>query len=263
MRVDLAKGIAYVLLPLALALPASGEAQVFGAEEGLEITVGGGVDLVNQYVWRGFVWNGTPNIQPYLWVATEQLEFGGWASHSFDEAFHEQDFWLTYYFPGSRLGNLSLTINDYYENPDFGEDFFDFAGIGPCPEDESGYGTPGRCAQGAHTMEVVGEFSGAAQPIDLLFAYNFHNDPENAMYAEAAFRPLLGPLELRLTVGGVLRDSEWWYETEGTTLTNVSAGVSALLERGRFSAPLAAEVTYNPYFEETYFVARVGIAGEL
>lgn len=237
------------------------EAQYEPVDNSPEITYGAGVDVTSRYVWRGLGLSDDPNIQPSVWVTWNLLELGTWGSHSLDGEYHEQDFWATYYFPaGPGGGNLSLTVNDYYANPDFGADYFDFQGVGPCPAGEIGFGRPARCARGSHTLEVVGAYSSGRRPYDLLVAYNFHNDPEDAIYVEGSLRPEFAGFELRLTAGGVARKSEYYYGTDGAAVINLGAGVTRTLDLGPFSFPLTAEVIHNPHHEQTYYVARAGIA---
>lgn len=260
MAVEVRKGMGVLALGLALLAPSIAAGQ-FGEEEP-EIAVGASVDLVTSYIWRGLELSDEPNIQPSVWVAYGPLEVGTWGSHSIEADFHEQDFWVTYYLPENSAGSFALTLNDYYINSDFGEDFFDFSGTEEC-DPEEGVGDPPMCATGPHTLELAATFSPAAVPVDLLVAYNFHNDPQSAVYAEAFYGPSIGEYELGFTAGGVLGESQWYYGTDGAALTNLGASVARSMAAGRFSIPVGAQVIYNPDQEETYFVFAVGVAAEL
>ncbi len=131
-----------------------------------------------------------------------------------------------------------------------------------CGADE-GVGDPPRCASGPHTLELAGAFSASAIPLDLLLAYNIHNDPQSAPYAEAVFHPVVAGFELGFTAGGVLGESQWYYGTEEAGFTNLGASIGRSLEAGRFSIPLSAQIVRNPTFDETYYVLSAGISAEL
>ena len=234
------------------------DAQVVGPP-GYNAAFGGAVEGVNRYVWRGLELNGRPNVQPSAWVAWGPLEVGTWGSHSVEGDYHEQDFWVTYAFPRSRNGSLALTLNDYYAvTSDFGTDFFDYSGVVAC-DPEDAVGDPPRCAGGAHTLEVVGQYQLASIPLELLGAYNFHNDPENAVYAEAAVRPSVAGFQFGFVAGGVIGASEWYYGIEETALTNLAAGIARSVEFGGLSIPIGTDLVYNPHLEESFWVLRGGI----
>lgn len=218
-----------------------------------------GVDVANRYVWRGLQLNDDLTLHPYAWAVSGLLQFGTWGAHSAEGEFHEQDFWLTYFFPGGPAADISLTVTDYYINPEFGDDFFDFRGVGACPEGTIGFGRPPRCARGAHTVEVTGLLSSNRRPFDLLVAYNFHNDPEDSVYLEGTLRPVVAGFQLKAVAGGVAGRSENYYGTDGAEFVNLGAGIGRSINFGMFRLPLSAEVVHNPVSGETYYVARGGL----
>ena len=169
-----------------------------------EISFGVEVQGATRYVWRGLDLSNDVNLQPSLWVSNGALEVGTWGSHALDGGYHEQDFWLAYNLARGPGGNMLLTLTDYYANPEFGKDFFNFKGAGNCAEGEDGFGRLPRCAHGAHTIEMALSYSGQRSPFDLRAAYNFHNDPEDAVYLEGRIRPVVAGFELGLAAGGVV-----------------------------------------------------------
>ena len=245
----------------ALAQPVA--AQEYGEPNELPFSFGVAADVVSSYVWRGLEASADPNLQPSAWLTWGPLEVGTWGSYSLgDDGFREQDFWIAYYFPESSAGGFAIGLNDYYLSDDFGSDLFEFDGVADCPAGESGFGDPPRCAVGPHTTELFGSFTSATIPLNLLVAYNVHNDPENALYGEAAFTPAFNGFELTFVAGGVLGESEYYYGTDGAALTNLSAGIGRTLEVGSLFIPVGVDAIYNPHFEESFFVARAGIAFE-
>ena len=257
------KGIARLLIALMLALPAVARAQDAGEDEGA-VTVGASADLVSSYVWRGIQYSNRANLQPSVWLDKGAWELGTWGSHEFkgDDGFHEQDFWLTYSLPEASIGSLAVTLNDYFSTQDSQHNrFLDYSGVENCSADE-GVGDPPRCGTGNHTLEVVGSYSAPTVPIGLMVAYNFYNDPENALYSEASFTPEVAGFELGLTAGGVLRKSEWYYGVDKASFTNLGASIGRSLEMASFSIPLSAQIIRNPFLEETYYVLSAGVSAE-
>jgi hypothetical protein len=155
---------------------------------------------------------------------------------------------------------MLLTVTDYYANPDFGNDFFNFKGAGSCAEGEVGYGRLPRCAHGAHTVEMALSYSGQESPFDLRAAYNFHNDPEDAVYLEGRLRPVVAGFELGLAAGGVVARSEWYYKTDKAAIINLVASISRRVSVGRVSMPIIAEGIHNPDAGDSFFVIRGGLA---
>jgi hypothetical protein len=253
--------IAAVLTLLWQAGAGQATAQVFGpVQEESPISFGVSLDVASRYLWRGLNLSDDTNVQPSGWLAWGPFEVGTWGTHGVEGEYHEQDFWITYYLPAQRAGMFALTLNDYYVSSDFGNDFFDFEGVGVCDPDEQAYGVPPRCVGGPHTAEVVGSFISSAAPVDLLLAYNFHNDPEDAIYGQAAFRPSVLGFDLAFTVGGVLGESLRYYRTDGASVTNLSAGIGRSILGLPFDLPLSIEVVHNPHLDETYYMARAGVA---
>lgn len=234
-------------------------AQYGAIQDAPAFTVGASVDVVSRYVWRGLDLSDGINVQPSLWVARGLLEVGTWGSHHWEGNYHEQDFWISYRVPGGRSGDLALTITDYYTNADFGEGFFDFEGVGSCPVGVIGYGRPPQCARGAHTVEVAAAYNSNASPFDILVAYNFHNDPEDAVYLEGRLRPVVAGFEVAFTAGAVAGRSEWYYGTDGAAIINLGLGASRSVPIGPFELPVSAELIHNPHLGNTYYLARVGI----
>jgi hypothetical protein len=253
--------IAVTSFILLLCIPEKGAAQVFGpVPEAPPITLGVSVDLSSRYIWRGREMSDDANLQPSAWLGWGPLEIGTWGSHGLEDGYHEQDFWITYYFPAERAGMLAVTVNDYYISSDFAENFFDFEGVRRCEVGEPAYGSPPRCVGGAHTAEVVGSFISAMAPFDLLLAYNFHNDPENALYGQAAVRPSVAGFDLAFTFGGVLGRSLLYYRTDAAAVTNLSVGVGRSIRGLPIDLPLSVELVHNPNLGETYYMARAGVA---
>jgi len=250
-----------LLLVVSLVRPAATNAQVYGpVRQAPEISYGFSLDLASRYVWRGIKLSDETSLQPSAWISLGDLEIGTWGSHSLDDGYREQDFWATLYLGSTPAGVLALTVNDYYISSDFGSDLFDFEGVRACEPGEPAYGRPPRCRGGPHTTEVVASFTSRRTPFDVLVAYNFHNDPEGAVYAQASYRPSVLGFDFAFTGGGTLNESRLRYQADGASLTNLAAGVGRTIVGAPLDIPLAVEIVHNPEIGETYYVARAGVA---
>ncbi len=259
-----------VLLGLAaaiLAAPRSAEAQEWGIEERYTFGFGASLDLASGFVWRGIQFSDAANIQPGVWLTYGPFELGTWASRSLSGDFHEQDIWLTYYTPESATGQFYLTLNDYYIDDSeagigFPDDFFDYRGTAPCEEEDEGFGFPPRCARGMHYLDLTIGFQAAALPLEIVAAYNIHNDPEQSFYGEASLTPSVAGFDLGFTAGGVFGRSEWYYEADGASFINLAASAGRTIEIGNFSVPLMIQGIHNPSVGGVLYVARAGVAVE-
>jgi len=68
------------------------------------------VDLVSSYVWRGFLLEDRPNIQPIFGLAYKNLELGLFSSKSLSNPFYELDVFLSY----TPIKWLNITVTDFY-----------------------------------------------------------------------------------------------------------------------------------------------------
>ncbi len=93
--------------------PSQGE----GVLEGREITISGGVDFYDKYVWRGFTLDDDPVLQPGITVSGYGLSLSFWSSWGMvGSASDEADYILEY---SRQIGEVILSL---------GHTFYDFPG---------------------------------------------------------------------------------------------------------------------------------------
>lgn len=206
-----------------------------------------GFEVVNQYVWRGVLYDDGVNFQPYLMYSRNGFEAGVASSTSFTNDFNEIYFWAAYTLT---LNSLDLTLNvaDYYYEQGMGN-FLNFKGV------QSGEAT------GAHFVESSLELSGENTPFSLLFSGIIWNDPDHSMYAELGYHKTLGnETEATFNLGVALNESRDWYFNRKSGLINVSFGLSRSIRvTDNFSIPLSSQAILNPYSESFYVVLAVGL----
>ncbi len=200
---------------------------------------------VTRYVWRGFLYSSTFQIQPTASITLGSLEIGTWGSYGVDLDYKEQDQWITWSTDLPR-GSLALTINDYYFTDDF-SDFFDFHGV------ENG------AATGAHTLEAVVAYSGPERfPIELTLASTFYNDPRASVYAEIGYSASTSYFDWGAQAGYLLQDGGY-YETGDSGLANLSLSATRSLPAlGDRSPYVSGYLIRNQLLHRTYAVLEIG-----
>ena len=125
-----------------------------------------GSGIVSRYVWRGTDFGNSVSVQPSLNYSVGGLEVGAWASYPIlsditSLGSNENDLFIKY-----SIGNLGLTITDYYF-PEKG-DIFNY-----------------KSNDAIHLLE--GSVSYSLGPVDLLAGYFFSGDEENSIYTEIGY----------------------------------------------------------------------------
>ena len=207
--------------------------------------LGYGAAVVSRYVWRGFLYSSTPQIQPSVTVTTGGWEFGTWGSYGVDFDYKEQDQWVAY-TAALPSGSLTFTLNDYYFTDDFG-DFFEWGGV------EDGEAT------GAHTLELMAAYDGPETfPVHLLLASTVYNDPEASIYGEIGYGVAAGGFDWTGLAGYVFKDGGY-YETGEGGLTQLALNASRTLgSLGPLELYATGWVVHNALAADTYFILEIG-----
>ncbi|MEQ9401346.1 MAG: hypothetical protein RJQ04_19425 [Longimicrobiales bacterium] len=235
-------------LPLAaaltLGLPALAQAQ---DEEASGVTVGVAGEIVNQFVWRGLLLNDGLSLQPDVWLESGNLSFGVWSSIPLDGDFSEVDTYLSWY-QELPVGELTLTAFDQFypgEEDEF-DDFGNFGGV------EDGEPT------GAHTVELVAEFSPTALPLDFMLGWNVWNDPDKALYARVGTGLSFPAFDLDGAIGFSLNDSPYYYGSEGGDVLDYVVSASRAFALGAFEPYASVTYVRSAVEDANYWVFALG-----
>jgi len=235
----LTRRVLFACLLLIAGLPGSAEAQ---DEEG-GVTFGVNGEVVSQYVWRGFKLYGT-SLQPDAWMSLGNLTVGVWSSIALEGDFNEFDYYVSWYSE-LPVGELTLTWQDYFYPEADGDlgDFFNFASGG----------------EGAHTVEILGEFSPTALPVTFLGGWNALNDPDHSAYGGVRTDISLPSFDLSAEVGMALNESPDYYGTEAGDIMYYGATVSrGLPVIGSLGPYVSASVIHSPIEDKTFWVFALG-----
>ena len=185
-----------------------------------------GADVVSQYVWRGTQFGAGPHVQPWMSIASGDLELGIWGSFptTGGDGGHELDLYASYSF-----GPASLTVTNYT-----------FPGAG------GAYATNEGLFEDAY-LEVSG--GATVGPIDLTVGYFTEVE---ALYVEAAFS--VGVVDVALGYGS--DDAETaWYANGDSGLVNIAIGGSKDIKiTDDYSLPVFSSFVYNPDAESAFLV---------
>ena len=188
-----------------------------------------GADVVSQYVWRGTQFGAGPHVQPWMSIASGDLELGIWGSFptTGGDGGHELDLYASYSF-----GPASLTVTNYT-----------FPGAG------GAYATDEGLLEDAY-LEISGGAS--VGPIDLTVGY--FTDLE-ALYIEAG--TTIAGMDLAIGYGSDAAGA-FYVGDEDSGLVNVSLGGSKDIKITEdYSLPLFGSFIYNPTAEAAFMVVGV------
>jgi hypothetical protein len=212
-----------------------------------------GSALSTRYMWRGLNLSKAPVFEPYASFLFHGLElsFYGVYGLSESEAKHpdfdknldpdevnpyllekvafSQVITNLFYNYETSVGTFTLGVTDYYFSDQLiKQSLTDSSGnvsikyIKPLWENWEDNGN------GSHTIEASLRFSGPDDfPLWVLVGYNFYNDPDKSIFAEAGYTFRVLQNNLSFFAGGVLDASEWYQFTvkngvlrDGVGLTN-------------------------------------------
>jgi hypothetical protein len=204
-----------------------------------------GADIVSRYVWRGLELSKSPAFQPAAAVNIGNLTIGAWGSYTFaNESLQEADLYLTY-----TIGNLSITLNDYYN---------------PVDTIEGGYfGWDSKTTR--HALEGMFTFDGPdAFPVQFIagvFIYGndrdeLTNDNLYSTYFEINRTWETGNYSVKPFLGVSANTS--MYSNNGFQVVNLGVTVTKMIKFSpTFEMPLNVSVLSNPNKESVFIVLGV------
>ena len=224
-------------------------------ESGSDFIVG--AEVVSSYIWRGLPFDRATNIQPVLEFSSGNFGVGSWSSFNVIGTYSETD-WYMYY----SLGNLTLTVNEYYT--DLGQDYFDF-------DSETT----------SHILELMAKYTisenlplsitasvlpyGADKKyiygVDDKIVYDLAGDPQidptknnYSMYFELGYQFTKNATTVDLFAGFTPADS-YFYAAEGFSFINVGlTATQAIKITDNFSVPIKIQGVVNPELNKLFFV---------
>lgn len=206
-----------------------------------------GSDFVSSYVWRGLLYNGSPNIQPGMYYSAFSGKFtiGAWGSFSMADPYREVDLYTSL-----NLGKFTLAVWDYYTVPL----------LGPAKYFEYGKDETNHAIEGSVVFNGFEKF-----PLKLTlgtFFYGNDRDLEGknyySTYLEAAYPFTIGKQSLNVFAGGT--PSEGLYASKAAIM-NFGVSLSRNINiTDKFNIPVTGSLSFNPNSEEVFFVISFNLS---
>ncbi|MFR9524029.1 MAG: hypothetical protein SNH94_05610 [Rikenellaceae bacterium] len=196
-----------------------------------QITLGGGVDMVSTYVWRG-AYCGGASAQPYAEAAVGNFAVGVWGSTSLNplEGAKEVDYYVSY-----GVGGFSAMVTDYW-----------------C-------GTEGGLYGEGHVYEAtLGYTISESFPLSLAVSYNFSGDDDSSTYIALGYPLTVGEVGLDLGVGFTPAAGAY---ADDAALCSVSARVSkSIAISSDFELPVFVDAIANPASKEAFLLGGISLS---
>jgi len=195
-------------------------------------------DIVTSYLWRGLLFSGMPNIQPYFSFSKGGFQCGSWGSVSATGDYSEIDLSASY-----MLGNFNLLATDYYVLSDFpNANFFDYSNK-----------TTG------HSIEGTLSFEGTEKiPLTILasvYLYGADKDTLGENYYSTYFEACYSFSNLDVFVG--ITPWKGLY-SDGAGVINAGLKLNKEIKiTDKFSLPAFISLVANPRAEKLYLTAGV------
>lgn len=230
-----------IIIGLAIILAGSVSIAQETSSSNSNVSVDYSINIVSRYIWRGLLYNSSPNFQPDLSLSVGNFSIGSWASYSFNQNYAEVDLYITY-----AIGGFSATLFDYYN-----ENEADMASIKYFKWDRKITG---------HALEGTIAWNGTESfPLRALAATFFYGNDRDAdgkqyysTYFEVGYPFNLNDYSIDVFLGGT--PAKGLYHTNAN-IVNLGFTVSKDVKvTDHFSLPLSASFILNPAKEDVYFV---------
>lgn len=202
------------------------------------ITTEGGVDILNNYIWRGQDYLHKGSIQPYISTSWKNFTLGMWSAFRIKgDGTDEVDLYLS-----KSVGPVTLTIYDYWPySKSSPSKYFDF-----------------NSKSTSHILEAQVLLSGGEKiPFNLLGSYMFYgDDPSRSVYLELQYVKPIKEAELTIAVGYQVKGE---FYAEKNSFVNTSVGfVQPIRLFDKIATNLISNLTYNPSADKVYFTIGFG-----
>ncbi|SDC12175.1 TorF family putative porin [Williamwhitmania taraxaci] len=232
------KKMIFLFASIFFALPSIGQEPGSVSSSKIDLNV----DVVSRYVWRGLLYNASPNIQPTLSYTKSGFSIGSWGSYGLSSQYAEVDFFASY-----STGPLTFLVYDYF-NEDEGDlqanDFFNY-----------------KEKITAHAVEGSIFYTGGdGFPIKLtaaMFVYGNDRNPDNGDQYYSTYFELGYPLNvadhpLDIFIGGT--PQKGLYHSDAG-IVNIGLSTTKELEiSDRFKLPIKATLSVNPSADNVFLV---------
>lgn len=230
-----------IMLAALLFGAAAVEAQETETAEKSKVDITIGTDVVSRYIWRGQDL-GQVSLQPTLGIEYKGLSFSAWGSVGLSDPSDTKEFDLTLAYS---IAGFNIGVTDYWFN----------AGLDP---KNRYFKYNANCTNHVFEANVGYDFKYVSVQWYTNFAGNdgLNSDGKRAYssYFEVAAPFSLVTVDWVASVGAVPYATDF-YGVDGFAVTNVSLKATKDIHfTDKFTLPIFAQITANPYTEKAYFV---------
>lgn len=198
-------------------------------------------DFVSRYVWRGLLFNASPNIQPTLDFSLGNLSVGAWGSYGISDKFAEVDLYLSY-----TVKYFTLTVFDYYTEDETDLSLNSYFKWGKT-------NTP-------HSLEASLSFNGT-EKLPLTFTastffygndWDINGNNYYSTYFEVGYYKQIGTTQLNLFAGGTPASGLY---SDRAGFVNVGIKLSKdIVVSDKYNLPVFGQLILNPNAKDIFFV---------
>lgn len=233
-----------IIIGLAIILTGSVSIAQETSSSNSNVSVDYSINIVSRYIWRGLLYNSSPNFQPDLSLSVGNFSIGSWASYSFNQNYAEVDLYITY-----AIGGFSATLFDYYN-----ENEADMASIKYFKWDRKITG---------HALEGTIAWNGTESfPLRALAATFFYGNDRDAdgnqyysTYFEIGYPFNLSDYSLEFFLGATPAKGLY---NNSANIVNVGFSASKDIKLSEnFTLPIKGSFVINPAQENVFFVVGI------
>jgi hypothetical protein len=202
--------------------------------------------LVNRYLWRGQLYDATPNAQPFINLEKGGLKLGAWGSYGMLSNFGEVDLSLSYTYKW-----FSIQAYDYFVISDDQADNYHYFNY--------------KSNTTKHSFDCALVFEGGDKfPLKLTFSNFLYGDDRDTLgnnyyssYFEAGYPFNVGKINLNIFLG--LTDRESCYGNEAGV---VNAGITAVKKikiNSNYEIPISCSLISNPQKERIFLILMISL----
>jgi len=205
--------------------------------------VDAGIDILNNFIWRGVPLDQGPNLQPTLIVGYKNLKVSFLGSYSLKYNFNNIMTLLTYDIPTS-FGTITPSAIHYYYP-------YDPVKLSDYKRHDGSF---------SHTTEAGIQYTGAKIPLRVYTSINVANDPDHSTYFESGYKFEFQGLGFEPFVGAVFNESPAWHAATKAGLLNVGFNTTKKIKVSeKYSLPITGTLSYHTQLDMLNVMVRLSV----
>ncbi|MCW2119330.1 hypothetical protein [Flavobacterium sp. 7A] len=208
-----------------------------------KFNVNTGIDILNNYIWRGVPLDKGPNLQPSVILNYDKLKLSFLGSYSLKYEFNNIMTVLSYDID-TKIGTISPTLSHYYYP-------YDGVKLSDYRRHDGSF---------SHITELGFQYLGDKIPLRIYTSMNIVNDVENSTYFEAGYSLKVNQMTFEPFVGGVFNKSPDWQAATSAGLLNIGFNIykEVKVASGN-NLPLTGTLSYHTQLDLLSVMVRLSV----